>query len=272
LTSSPSPFIFATMSVTEFTDRAIGPEVLPRLTKEEEDSNIFFCFGGQMYPLGVAREKFNPYVNPASTIEVTGMPHLGKTTMLKQFQTVCEEKGFSLDLQKEESNIGKDPENLDEYNLGFVYSAQAKLFKDGGLPKYNNPVIFDRGILGQIPFIQTSESPCMGPFEYNAALIKDFIVNNYSQWIDALIICNSKTDRYLADPENKFEMDFLRRLSHYYRRLPKTILGYRSKFLSKMPEGYLASPLLIVNLDIKDGPEKFKFDFLRTLGSLLNVE
>lgn len=192
------------MSITESGPRKDEYEVLPKLTENEENSFIKVCYQDNIIPLSIVR-KFKHKIGLNSVIiEVTGMPHVRKTTMLAQFKNDCKMRDLNIDFLSEGSSVKKDPETMDEHNLGFLFKTLSHLFKDGDpITNRNSNLILDRGILGQIPFIEASRSDDgeFGEPDYSAELIEDFIVNRYAGIVDALVICNSSSDISLSDPK-----------------------------------------------------------------------
>ena len=202
-------------------------------------------------------------ISTSPCIEIGGMPHLGKSGMLRMFARDSSHRGVKIRLISEKPTIARDDDDfyLGLHNLSFIF---------GSLPTILNKAsaghgdILDRGLLGQIAFIQALEIiDILSKSQANTAI--DFIVSNFSGLVDTLIICNANPGINLKPLNPKlFTPVFETALSNSFRELPETIRKTRNKLDQLFP------PLTFINLEFDTDWNKSRYMFFRALGSAVN--
>ena len=89
-------------------------------------------------------------------IELMGTPKSGKTTLVKHLQALFSKRGVALDKRRETAEYNPiDNKGIEEYNVWMIMELMKNLSED---ISNTDPriVLYDRGMLDRIPWIETS--------------------------------------------------------------------------------------------------------------------
>lgn len=89
-------------------------------------------------------------------IEFTGTPKSGKTTLVQNLQVLFEKAGITVNKKRETAEYNPiDDKGIEEYNLWMIMELMKNVSEDLS-SKEPKIVIYDRGVLDRIPWIDTS--------------------------------------------------------------------------------------------------------------------
>lgn len=238
-------------------------ESFPRLTPQEERNSLRVSFGEQL--LAPEDVDWKQISTSYPNIEITGMPRVGKTTLLSQLESRFQELQVPYHLIAERVvSFDKNASQL-YHNLHiFLHVAEKLVALELGQQK-KGPILIDRGIHNTLAFfdayIATDEI-----LREDADAFDKFVNYFYGGFVDAVIIFQSESDGILGRVSKHGRVvneDFLPQLEKAFRNLPSKIVHLRETTLLRK------EPLIIAEIDANQDFRSYSDLFIRTVGSVL---
>lgn len=245
---------------------------LPKLRKEETNRLISVFLDGELLKPTELPKNFI-WGTGSPVIEVGGTPNIYKSTMCTEAVDNLNSAGVNALLFSEPSPQfpkGSDPYEYTLYNLAMAHIAVGELMADFWNPNsIDKTKIFDRGVLGQIPFMYAFEEASGAPLEHRSELAADYIIEFYRPYIDVMIICraSAETSIKIGGESKAMPKEVISHLNKTYDKLPEIIT--RKALKSMIKGGYSSSdPLIFVTLDMEKEGDAYYDLFYRSICSI----